>query len=283
MKKLSLFLMLTLFGSMAPDQGVVFELETVDHKSSPPYVETIEIKVHGSKIIIPTFAKDRSDTNGAMVFHGDLGEKNKIVLIDHDEKSYMVMDKETMKAMGEKMNEAMRQAEEAMKNMSKEQQAMIKKARERAGMTPPPDAMGKKQKMEIKKTGEHGTKQGFACVKYEAFKNGQKVREIWTTDWANIDGGDEAADAFGRMAAFFEEMMNSLPNFPGADMAGGENFIDELNFDDGFPVEWRDYDEGGDLEDESTLKSARRQRLDPAAFEPPVGYKRLSMLSNEKN
>ena len=46
---------------------------------------------------------------------------------------------------------------------------------------------------------------------------------------------------------------------------------------DGFPVVSRSFGAGGELEDETVLKSASRRTLDPGEFEPPAGYQRRSM------
>jgi hypothetical protein len=50
-----------------------------------------------------------------------------------------------------------------------------------------------------------------------------------------------------------------------------------MNFENGFPVVTNSFGEDGGPDDESWLKRTRRQRIDPDAFEPPSGYKRMSM------
>ncbi len=49
-----------------------------------------------------------------------------------------------------------------------------------------------------------------------------------------------------------------------------------MNEIDGFPVVTRNF-AGGELESESTLRSAEERDLDPDAFEPPKGYRLRSM------
>jgi len=169
--------------------------------------------------------------------------------------------------------------EDVLKNLPKEQREAIEKA-QREGVTGAgiPGAMKPRSKPEVRRTGERGEKQGYPCVKYEVFQDGRKIREIWTTDWDNIDGGDEAEDAFRGMGAFFEALWKALPPMPGGeDPFGGQNPYDEMNFENGFPVVSMGYGEDGGLEDESWLRRTRRQRIDPSAFEPPSGYKRMSM------
>lgn len=143
-------------------------------------------------------------------------------------------------------------------------------------------AMGKSPKREVKKTSERGTHQGYPCVKYEVFLDGKKRQELWVTEWDNIDGGGEAAEAFRIMGLFFEEIKNSIPNLPGGDMGGDQNFIEDLKALGGFPVVTRDFSDDGTLQGETALRSSKRQTLDPDAFEPPAGYKRRSMFGSEK-
>ena len=132
-------------------------------------------------------------------------------------------------------------------------------------------------KTEVRRTGERANKGGYPAVKFEVLRGTAKVRELWTTDWNNIDGGDEAADAFRAMGAFFRAIMDSMATSPGGGALGADNPWADMNFDNGFPVVINGFGEDGSLEDESNLRRTRRQRIDPDAFEPPSGYKRRSM------
>ncbi len=287
MKKLGIVLLLALFVYAAPaptsNPGVIFEVETKDHEHSPPRVGEMEIKVEGPNLTIPVMAgSGGSGGNGKMIFRGDKGKNGEVVIVDDDRKEYYVMNDKSMKAIAGQIGAVAGAMEEVLKNLPKEQREAIEKARKQAsagsGAVGP---MKPRAKPELKKTGEHGDKGGYPCVKYEVFQDGKKIREIWTTDWDNIDGGDEAADAFRRMGAFFEAIWESMPTLPGGeDPFGGQNPFDEMNFENGFPVVVTGFGEDGNIEDESILKGTRRQRIDPAAFEPPSGYKRMSMGPN---
>jgi hypothetical protein len=46
----------------------------------------------------------------------------------------------------------------------------------------------------------------------------------------------------------------------------------------GFPVVTRDFGNDGALKVETVLRSAKRQTIEPSAFEPPSGYKRQEMF-----
>ncbi len=135
-------------------------------------------------------------------------------------------------------------------------------------------------KSTLRKTSDRADKNGYLCVKYEILRDGRKVRELWVTDWDNIEGGGEMSDAFQEMAKFFRELMKSISGgLPGSFSGpGGGDLFEHMDEIDGFPVVNTGFGEDGSPEDESQLRSARRQTLDPAAFEPPHGYKRRSML-----
>jgi hypothetical protein len=260
-----------------PNPGVVYEIEVTDHEQSPPRVEGMKISVEGPNLKMD-MPSDEGGGRGEMIFRGDRGENGEMVLVDHDEQGYYVMDDASMRAIAGQMGAAMGAMEEALKNVPEAQrEAMEKMMRERGGAGAP-GPMQPPAKPEVRGTGERGTKEGYSCVKYEVFQDGEKIREIWTTDWGNIDGGDEAADAFRGMGAFFEAMSEAMGTLPGGeDIFGGQNPFDEMNFANGFPVVVTNFAEDGSVEDESKLRSARRQNIDPADFEPPSGYKRMSM------
>ena len=286
MKKLGTVLLLALFVYAAPaptsNPGVVFEIETTDHEQSPPRVGSMEIIVEGPNLAIPVTASGGSGGNGKMIFRGDKGKNGEVVIVDDDRKEYYVMNDKSMKAIAGQIGAVAGAMEEVLKNLPKEQREAIEKARKQAGAgSGAVGPMKPRAKPELKKTGEHGDKGGYPCVKYEVFQDGKKIREIWTTDWDNIDGGDEAAEAFKALGAFFEAFWKAMPPMPGGeDPFGGQNPFDEMNFENGFPVVVTGFGEDGNIEDESILKGTRRQRIDPAAFEPPSGYKRRSTGPN---
>ncbi len=259
--------------------GVVYEIETKDHEHSPPMTETTEVAVEGPRIYM-SVAPGRKGGQGKMIFRGDRGDNGEVIVTDDDDKSYYVMDDATVEALAGQVGAAMGAMQEALKNLPKEQRDAIEKAMKEGGM---PGGMGsiggpKRSAPEVRKTGERATHAGYPCVKYEVVRDGRKIRELWVTDWSNVEGGGEAREAFAGLIGFFQAMIDSLPELPGgADPFDGVDSYAE-SFGNGFPVVTRSFDEGGDLAEESTLRSARRRSLDPSEFEPPAGYKRRTML-----
>ncbi len=279
-------LSLTMLGLVpqAPKPGVVFEIETTYHSESR--VESSTMSVHGSNLKIEVLPGDnagKDEVKDEVIFRGD---KREMVVVDHSDEAYMVVDKkmieELLKGLGDlkKMTEELQLPEEVLQNLSKEQREQLEKAQKQMGQLGQSEtAKATQPKDEYKKTGERGTKGGYPCVKYEVIRDGQKIRELWVTDWGNVEGSDEVKNVFGELEVFFKELTDALEKAMGG--KGGLFEKEDNPFDgffgvDGFPVVTREF-EGGELESESVLRSATRRALDPAEFEPPSGYKRRSM------
>ena len=113
-----------------PNPGVIFEVELTDHGGETPRVQNIQIKVEGLNLTIPFQASEKSGQKGAMIFRGDRGEHGEMVVIMHDQRSYMVMDDSIIEQLGNTMSEVEKMMEEQIKSLPPEQQEAIRKARE---------------------------------------------------------------------------------------------------------------------------------------------------------
>ncbi|MEM7104788.1 MAG: hypothetical protein AAF502_16745 [Bacteroidota bacterium] len=269
------------FGVNSP--GVVFEIETTYHSGTEPRVESAEMSVEGEMLKMEILPGEDSDGNTGVrdeaIFRGD---RKEMIYVDHERKSYMVMDKEALRAISSQIGNVQSEMEDVLKNLPEDVKKQMQEAMAKGGnmpgagpMAPPPI------QRDYKKTGQRGTKEGYPCVRYDVFnQRGAKVQELWVTDWDNITGGGEARDAFAGMVEFLEEMIDSFSKMgPGGNnpMGDFDSIYEELKEIDGFPVVTREFGEDGDLDSESVLRSARHRTLDPADFEPPSGYKRQSM------
>ncbi|MCP5046708.1 MAG: hypothetical protein GY940_06025 [bacterium] len=250
--------------------GVVFEVETKDHDQSPAKVSTTHAYAQGKNLKM-TIAPGSRDSKSDMIFHGD---RREMVVVDHDRKSYMVMDKKSLEAMSNRFQQGLSQMDKILEKIPKAQREkykeMMKKRMPAVAKAQP------RKKTQYKKTGDSKNVSGYPCVKYEGWRDGRKVRELWVTDWGNVEGGDEAGPIFKDMADFFEELLGSVSKKMGGGMEN--NFFTDLQLLGGFPLAGSSFDEDGSLDEEWTLRSAKRRTLDPAEFEPPSGYKRRSMF-----
>jgi hypothetical protein len=267
MKKFTLLLAALLLTAPAV-AGVVFEIEVTTHDQSPPLSESLKTSIEGRLLKMGVPAGGEND-HVEMVYRGD---RREMVWIDHDRKSYYVIDEETMNALAAQVNEAMAMMEQALANVPESQRSMVEEMMKKKM---PQARAAERPKSELRNTGDRAEHAGYPCVRYEVLRGGRVVRELWVTDWSNVEGGAEAAELFLEMSDFFKQMLDNLPKF--ADQGGDETLehMQELN---GFPVVTREFDENGSLKIESSLQSANRQTLDPSTFEPPAGYKRQDMI-----
>ena len=278
MRRSTILLLLLALLSTPSFGGVVFEVETTDHQQSPPRVEMTETYVEGRNLKMG-IQPGRSPTASEAIYRG---ERREMIAVDHQDKSYVVMDEAAIGAIAGQMSAAMAQVQEALKNVPEDQRAlveeMMKKRMPQAHQAPKGPAS------ELRRTEDKATHHGYPCIKYEVFLGGRKTHELWVTPWDKVEGAEEARDVFVDMAGFARELIESFSQASGMPGLGQQatDFTVFSHFEelDGFPVVTREFGEDGSLEDEAVLRSARRRTLDPADFEPPAGYKRRQMMPN---
>ncbi len=183
-------------------------------------------------------------------------DKDEMVMIDNEEKSYWEMSfKEMevmMKGMGAQMDAAEAQMEEAMKDMSEEQRKMVQ------------EMMGKNKsktgaEVAVSKTGKTQTINGFACSEYTLKNGDKKLATVWATkDIPGVDGMREDLMEFGkRMAAMMPTGMES-------------SVEKSLSMVDGFPIQTERSD--GSI---MTVTKVEKRSTHPGEFEPPKGYTKV--------
>ena len=252
--------------------GVVFEIETKDHTKSNAKAEMAQVKAEGKNLTMEIPSNTKGN-DGDMIYRGETRE---MLVVNHDQQAYTVMDMETIKSLVGQMSQVMSQMQEALKNVPESQRAMMEKMMKDKM---PKGSMANVPKTEIKKTGKREKVNGYPCTQYEVFQDGKKIREMWVTDWKNVEGGKEATEVFEDMGAFFEELVEALSSAGGKNLGSlGKNMFAQMKELNGFPVVTRDFDDKGELTSESVLRSSERRELNPADFEPPAGYKRQTMM-----
>ncbi len=267
--------------------GVVFQVETTYHSGSAPRFETAEMSVEGEMLkmeILPGSEADAGVVKDEVIFRGD---RREMVVVDHESKSYTVMDEDAFEELAKQLEKTrqhvmdMKIPKDVLDKMPEESrkkiEAMMKQQQMAADQGAKQNQPGSSRNT-YHKTNSHANKEGYPCVKFDVLRDEEKVRELWVTDWNNVPGGDEAEEAFKELEAFFKDLMDKFDKLMGGGNVFGDGNDPFSGFTevDGFPIVTKDF-EDGDLQSESVLKSARRQRLDPDAFEPPSGYKRMSM------
>lgn len=227
--------------------------------------------VKGSNIKMDSH--DNSDKlENSMIYRGD---RDIMIMVDHNDKSYVVMDKQTMEKLSGKLNNAMAQMEEAMKNVPPEQREMMKKMMK----DKMPGMSGKNHTEPVLKKSGSGTVNGYSCTKYDIYKGNELIRKHCITSWNNIKGGQEISTVMLEMSQFMDEMTRTFADAAGPFGSSLEfemNVFNKLKEMNGFPVKSVELD-NGKQESESVFKSSQITTVDSAVFDPPSGYNRQNI------
>lgn len=252
--------------------AVVLKIETRDHSVNPPRSYTTDIVAEGQflKMTIPAVG-DRD--GGEMIFRGD---RKELVIVDHRGKSFMVMDEAAIRGLTARLDQTRTQVAEALKNVPEDQRAgMEQLLRQRV-----PSVQGKpRAPARVRLVGDRAQVFGYPAERYEVVRDGRKIRELWTTDWANIEGGRDVTRVFTELGEFTHKMTEALSNSVGGQsQALDDGVLAALEGVDGFPVGVREYREDGTIERESALRSTGQRRLTAEEIEPPRGYQERTMF-----
>ncbi len=257
--------------------GFLFEIETKDHQQNPPRIVATRMAVEGRQFTMDIAPSQSEQRGGTLLFRGD---RREMVFVNHDDKSYFVMDSQTIKQLAGQLNQALSQVQDALKNVPDEQRAF---AEQMIQSRMPAQQPTKKAPPEVRRLNQTAEVYGFPCQLYEVRRDGRKIRDLWVTAWSNITGGRELAPVFADMGEFQQKLLDALPKL--GDLPGG---IDDSPFTtmkqiEGFPVASRDYAEDGTVKSETALRNAKSHRLNPAAFAPPAGYQRQEMFRDNRS
>lgn len=266
--KRTLLTLTILIAAVPAFAGVVYQVETRDLTTSPPQTSDGTISAQGM-LLKMQMQSAGSSFNGEMIFRGD---RREMVIVNHDEKTVMIIDEATMKAMAEQIGQAMAAMDQALAALpASQRQKMEEMMKSRMPMQAEPPAPA-----EIRATGDTDTINGYPATRYEVWREGARERELWVTEWSSVEGGDEVSGAFQQMAGFMKSLLESLPDVGGIKSAGDNAFayLEEMK---GFPVMTREFSDAGTAEFESALTSSEKKDLDPAIFEPPAGYKQQDL------
>src|SRR5688500_7472450 len=192
-------LTLTLFAAAA-HAGTL--LETVNR----------DLSSNGGSTVIHTWAQngmmrvesqaDIATGRSTMIFKNDT-----IYAINHQDKSYYAMDRESMKRVAEQLNPALKMLQERMKDMTPEQRAQMEKM---MGGQLPPGVGEAEKKTEIKRTARTDKVSGHSCSYVQVLEDGVLTDELCVTPNKSLKGADELMTAATKMADLMREMMSTM-------------------------------------------------------------------------
>jgi hypothetical protein len=244
--------------------GTIITLAHTELPDGTP--QPLTMKVDGRRVAI-----DGAAGESRMIFRGD---EQRMLILDDDEKTYTVVDEAMVAGIAGQMEAAMKQIEDAIASLPPEQQEMARKMMKQQAAPPPQAGAGTAERVE--RTSERDTREGYPCVRYQVFDGtGTKVRELWVTDWSNVRGQDDLATAMKSMSAFADRLLASLSRYGGTG-SGMQASIAQWSEIDGLPIVTTELENGVPSE-ETVLRSIEEARLEAEVFEPPQGYRPITL------
>jgi GLPGLI family protein len=231
----------SLLSAVAFGQGVVWDTKSVSN---------------GHEIVTHTYyvskkLKTVSDQGGEFTILRI--DQQKIYNVKPKEKTFSVMTFDDLEQMGKQMNAQMAELQKKMKDMPADQRKMMEKM---MGSNMP--GANKEPKVEVIKTGEKKTINGFACQRYSVKQDGEEAVSLWVTP---------DVKAF---AAMKQDMMEQSKRMAAMTPGGLKGLSEAMQKIDGFPIET----EMGDLM-KSTVTKVEMKTVADAEFEVPAGYTRV--------
>jgi hypothetical protein len=257
----SLFATLTFGLAMAAQAGTT--LETVNRNLADGGSTTINTWAQNGMLRVESKSND-----GAMIFRDDT-----VFSLNHKEKSYIAMDRASMKRMADQLSPALNAIQEQMKNMTPEQRAQMEKmmgGRMPAGLGSP------ETKQEIKRTSRTAKVGSYSCTYVEVLEDGVMTDEICVAPGNSLKGSEELIVAAKKMADLMKEMMANM-NAPWLKQMAEKQ---TANFEKlgGIPVLSRHF-EDGKPNNETTMTAIRSESLAASLFEIPAGYTKKDLAA----
>jgi len=203
-------------------------------------------------------------------------------ILNAKEKSYFVIDRETVDRMANTMNDAMAKMQEQLAKMPPEQRAMMENMMKQRGMQAAP-APAKAATYEVAATGASESVAGYSCKVMNVTRDGVLTQQLCVVPYSALPGKDEFQSLIKQMTALTEKMAERTKQFAGDRNSNPTNMESSLAGKiNGVPFISRRYRDGVLQPEETIVKSWKSQSIDAAQFEIPAGYakKELPQMMN---
>ena len=247
------FILLTMFAV----GGVKLKMETTSKSGAVTQTGWIYAEGEDHLRIDPDVNAESGETDVSMIYRGDL---ETLFIVNHEEKEYMLLTRETMEKLSVKLNQAMTDMQKQLEQLPEAQRKIME------------DMMKKNMpqqsndfEVEVKEVGvENGLQ------KYEVWIGGEKRSEVWVAS-AESQGLPKGSFAsFQKLSKFYEELLSPLASNPMFQSMGANPFPGFANLS-GVPVRIVHLEEGR----ETRLSEADVESFSSDLFSPPSGYKEM--------
>lgn len=258
MRKYPLFFLLFILPvvSATAFSGVKIKMETLRSSTPEPERGWIYIQ-NGDRLRVDVdLQADSGDPKTSVIYRADV---QTMYMLNHEDHSYLRMDRESMKKLAGQMSEAHRQMQEQLQQMPEAQrkmmEEMMKKQMPQRSQTP--------QKAEIRAAGkEEGLR------KFEIWVGGEKREEMWVDEAESSGIPQQELEVFEKMSQFYLELMESFADNPFFEAVQANPFV-WFNEVEGFPVRILDLESG----DDTRISKGVAEQIPAARFEVPADYR----------
>ena len=275
----SLFALCLLSVAGIAQAGAIYRIAVENYSEGNQFFEGGESYITVTKIEGDRMRTDTQGEDGKMattvIF---LGETDEMYMVDHKKRNYIVMDKESIEALGKQLSEAMQQMEAAFAQMPPEQRAMMEKMMKNkmaAEDVEPPSPQV------VRSLGESGNVNGIACEWKEVTRDDLLEEKACVCDQGEIAGGKEMVAIAHEMRDFAEGLMQLASSASSIKMFGGGTmgtFAMGMTGDlGGFSLISEHFDGEGKLMRRSTFQSADEVSVPAEEFTPPSDYKKQTI------
>jgi len=215
----------------------------------------------------------RTDSNAAQGSSTSLydNRNNSLTIIDKQQKSYLVMDKETIKEQARRMQDMRKkmraQMEEKLKGLPEDQRRQVEKQMAQMGMGNP----GTQQpvpRFSSKQTGRSENVNGIKCIIYESYRDNEKIGDACIADPTSLKLSKSDYQTLQGMFSFLRTMTKQFSfNSPGTKSEIG--MFDDV---EGLPIKVTN-SQGSVM----SLLSTSKQALSADLFKIPDGYQQADM------
>lgn len=233
--------------------GVVMETLSRDlDDPDPKAATTIITHAQNGRMRVET-----KPEGSVMIFKDDV-----IYHLDAKDKTYVAMDRASLKRMADQINPALQQMREQLARMPPEQRAQVEKMM--GGR-----AMGavEAKPQDVRKTTRAGKAAGRACTYVEVREGGELTEELCVASAGSLPEAQELLAAAKAMSALLQEMLASI-DAPSLKEAARNTDFERIG---GVPLLAREF-AGGKPVNETVLQSIRTEALSAALFEVPAGF-----------
>ena len=224
----------------------------------------------GNATTITTYAQDGRlrveprPGDSVMIFKDDV-----IYNVNRKDRTYVVMDRATMKRMADQINPALKQMQEQLAKMPPEQRAQMEKM-----MGGRAAGMMSDEPQEIRKTERTGKASGYPCSYVEVHQGGALTDEFCVVSVNALKGSQDLLASAKKMSALMKEMFANLDAPWLKDMVSKHADYEKIG---GIPVLTRHFADGKAAH-ETAMQAIRSESLAASLFDVPAGYAKKDMM-----